>query len=357
MTLTIVPKKKQNIILDATMLSTLMSCPCLVDLRFNRSFRSIDGWSNSLECGSLVHKILEVFARERIKGFDRTTSISAGMIAGQTYIAGCPDCYEFEAHDCITCKGELTQVTFDKDEGITSFIKLGCQDCNGTGRIDKPRCGHQPNEYPGLKNTPPDSESKPKKKIGWRWVLETMEQYFDYRKNDFWVPLEVEIVKKKILYQDDNIRILWKAKLDLLEDTTQGIYPVDHKTMQQKRPTVSLNNQFMGQCHVADTQSVIINKIGFQTSLKPEDKFIRDMISYSTHRLLEWQSVTLPYYAYEFLTFTETGYWPQRFSHCENKYGICQFKEVCGTDPEMREDVLRQNFIVGEKWDPTNPED
>ncbi len=313
--------KKQNIILDATVLTALMACPCLVDLRFNHHFQSINGKPNSMECGNISHKILEVFYRERIKGFDRKTSIISGMTAGLMYIQACRHCTGFEP----------------------------------TSEITRPSCGHIPNEYPGVQNTPAESETKPKK-IGYKWVLETMESYFEHWKNEAWVPLESERVRGKILYEDDKIRILWKAKLDLLTDTLNGIFPCDHKTMSQKRSTVSMNNQFMGQCLLIDSRSVIIDKIGFQTTLKPEEKFVRPMISYSEQRLLEWQSQTLPHYAYELLMHHETNYWPHRLTHCENKFGICQFLKVCESNPDMREAELRQNFTIGEPWDPVNVE-
>lgn len=336
MTTLVSPKK--NIVWDATTLTTFMSCPWLLDLRFNRNFYPLGGKANSLECGSLAHKILEVFYREKIKDFTRKQAIASGMTAGLTYIQGCRECTDFIPGDpCPACKDSLE----DKE----------CFVCHDKHVKVVPECGHQINEYPGMMNTPAENETNPKR-IGYKWVLETMEQYFDFWKNEFWVPLEVENVRKKVLYEDDTIRILWKAKLDVLLDTLKGIVPCDHKTMSQNRPNLSLNNQFMGQCLVTDSQSIIIDKIGFQTSLEPEEKFLRPMISYSTARLLEWQSHTLPSYAYEMLTCYETGYWPMRLTYCENKYGNCNFTKICEADPEMREEKLRQDFMVGEAWDP-----
>ena len=104
-------------------------------------------------------------------------------------------------------------------------------------------------------------------------AIKTCDEYFDFYKNDHWVPLEVEKVKGKILYEDDEVRILYKVKFDLVSDTTQGIYPIDHKTMSQRRDTLTLNNQFIGQCIVQGTRVSIVNKVGFQTSLKPNEKF------------------------------------------------------------------------------------
>lgn len=326
---------KKNIVLDATTLTTLMSCARLADFRFNYHFQSIDGKSNSIECGSITHKILEVYYRERIKGFNHANAVGAALAAGNMYIQGCKYCTDFEPQQsiCPNCTGKA------------------CPECCNGSILTKPECNHQPNEYPGVKNTPADSTTRPKR-TGYRWVLETCEQYFDFYQVDRWVPLFVEEVKGKVLYEDDDIRILWKAKLDLGVDTNNGIYPVDHKTMQQNRSQLSLNNQFIGQCLLMESRTVIINKIGFQISLKPAEKFTRAVISYSADRLLEWQSEILPYWANFLVHCQETGYYPPNFTHCDGKFGWCQFaKDICQADKNMREEELKKGFIVGEPWD------
>jgi hypothetical protein len=312
---------KKNVVLDATVLSTIMNCPRLADFRFNHNLQSIGGKSNSLECGSTVHVFTEYYYKSIIQGVKRDQAFGFGIAAAELYIRGC----------------------------------RGCADFVSTVEVPKPLCGHKPNEFPGLKATPKDSEGY---KTGWQWVLDTCDQYHRHYINDSWVPLEVEVVKGVVLYEDDEIRILWKAKLDLTADTNQGIYPIDHKTMKQNRPTNSMNNQFIGQCLVMKTQNVIINKIGFQTTLKPAEKFIRQPVSYSTSRLLEWQGEILPFYAKALVMYAETGHWPPNFSNCEGKYGNCSFYEhVCSGDPEMREQNIKQHFMVGPTWNPTNDED
>jgi hypothetical protein len=281
---------------------------------------------------------MEVYYGAVIQGFSKSQAHGMGMVAAELYARGCPYCKDFEPL-CEIKTGET------KD---THTHNINCQ--------LKPKCGHKVNEYEGVRNTPYEPEKQ--YQIGWKWVLETCEQYYEFYKNDYWVPLEVEVVKGRILYEDDEITILWKAKMDLVTDTNQAILPCDHKTMKQRRDSMSLNNQFMGQCIIQGTPRMIINKIGFQTTLKPEEKFLRATMSYSAARLLEWQGTILPYWAYKLLDYQENDYWPPNFDHCENKYGNCPFAEdVCSGDPNEREREIRLNFIVGPDWNPTNEGD
>lgn len=342
---------KANIILDATILSTLMSCPRLADFRFNHHLVPIGGKSNSLETGSIVHKFLEVYYGSQIAGIKRKDAIGYGLTAAQLYISGCQHCIGFVAHACNTCGGSGKYES--ESIGDNSIVDVhSCTVCNATGQITKPDCGHKPDDYPGVENTPKESQGY---LTGWRWALDTCEQYAEFYKNEHWVPIETEVVKGKVLYEDEDIRILWKAKLDLRVDTNQGIYPADHKTMKQRRKSIHLNNQFIGQCIVSETRGVYINKIGFQTSLKPEEKFERQLLSYGAPVLMEWQSEILPYYAKMLLMYNETGNFPANYSNCESKYGNCNFMEhVCSGTPDMREEELKIHFKVGAVWNPSN---
>jgi PD-(D/E)XK nuclease superfamily protein len=268
-----------------------MSCARLTDFRFNHNLASIEGKSNSIEVGSLVHHVLEIYYKLKIEN-------------------------KLSNLDCIS-------------QAIESGRKY----------------------YSELQNVPLDDQQY---QTGLNRALEVCNEYFEYYRNDHWTPLSVEQVKGKVIYEDNDLRVLWKAKIDLEVDTNQGIYPVDHKTMKQRRDTVSLNNQFMGQCIVMDTRSTIINKIGFQTSLKPSEKFMRVVVSYTKDRLEEWCNEIVPFYANLYLQYAEMNNWPPNFTHCENKYGVCQFKDVCEADRTMREEVIRMNFKVIDKWDVQN---
>jgi hypothetical protein len=317
MTDILIPKK--NVIFDATSLSSLMSCGRLHDIRFNHRLISTRGKSNSLEIGSLIHKILEVYYRHKIDGFPRATAIGQAMAAGQLFIAGCPHCSNY------------------KNEG------------------EPPSCGHQAEEYPGMQNTPEQSE---KFTVGWRFALQTCEQYFEFYKNDSFIPLAAEEVRGEVIYEDDEIRVLWKAKFDLIIDTSDvGIMSTDHKTFKQRRDKTTLSNQFTGHCILLKARRVLVNKIGLQTSIKDiGERLTREIVPYSAARLHEWQAEIVPYYAYKYIQYAESGYWPPNYTHCDTMYGPCPYKQVCEGDPEMREEILRNEYTLAPVWDPRNKE-
>ena len=279
----VLPASKKNIILDATVLSTLMSCGRLTEFRFNYNYQSIKGKSSSMEMGSIVHTYLEYMYKARISGVSRKESHGFGMSAAESY---------------------------SQSEEVT--------------------------------NTPPEDI---------KLALKTCEQYDEFYKNDPWIPLEAEVTKKKLLYQDDDIRIIWKGKLDITMDTPSGIVPVDTKTMKQRRDSISLNNQFTGQVILMDTRKMFVNKIGFQKTLPPAEKFTRTQLNFTADRLLEWQSEILPYWAYQMLSYQESGYWPPNYTHCDSKFGLCQFKDVCEANRNLRNEIIATEFKVGEPWD------
>lgn len=312
----IMPPKK-NVIMDATLLSSLMSCGRYFDLRYNHRFMTVKGKSNSLETGALGHKILEVYYKHMINGFTRSQSIGQAMTAGQLYVTGCPYCAD--------------------------------------GTNEHPSCNHEAAEYPGVYNTPEQSEGH---KVGWQFVFKTFEEYFEFYKNDSFIPIAAEVVKGEVIYEDDELRVLWKAKFDTIIDTNQiGIVSMDHKTFKQRRDKTTLSNQFSGHCVLLKARNVLVNKIGYQSSLKIEERLTREIISYSADRLIEWQSEIVPYYAYKYIQFAESGFWPPDYTHCDSMYGPCMFKPVCEADRGMRSEILQKEFMIGPVWDPRNKEE
>lgn len=300
---------KHNIAFDATILSTLMSCPLLFDRRFNKNLVSKEGKNNSLECGILVHLIAEHFGKAIINGKSRNDAIDIGFAAGKEYLTGYTPINLY--------------VTDPTEKGFT-----------GPAENEK-------NKYGGMI-------------IGHKWVFETMQQYFDFWRNDSYTIVAVEETRGRVIYEDDDLRVLWKAKFDRIVDLPNGFTSCDIKTSKQRRDTLSLNNQFLGHCALLHSRNVLIDKIGFQTSLQPRDKFDRVIMNYSVDRVAEWINEIVPHYARMLIAYTEAETFPPNFTHCENKYGKCQFVECCEQDRNMRDEFLRLNFKEGKVWDIQN---
>jgi len=294
-----------NIVLDASALNNLMLCPRLYDFKQNHALVPREGKSNSLQAGSLVHIIHEFFNKAIMNGKSRNDSMDIGFIAGREYVRG-------------SYQPNNTYLGIDSEYAI-----------------DLP-------------------EESDKYDIGWKFIFKTMEEYFDYWKNDSATIVGVEEVKKKIIYEDSEMRILWKAKLDRIVDMPHGIMSVDVKTMKQRRDTNSNNIQFMGQCIVTESRNMIIDKIGFQTSLKPHEKFERAVMNYTLDRLNEFKDEIVSYYGNMLTAYTESGNFPPNFTQCQNKYGDCEFYryDVCNSDRGMRGETLKLYFKEGKKWDP-----
>ena len=270
--------------MDSQILSTLMSCARLLDFRFNMHLQPSSGRGKNIEMGSMVHRILEEFYKNRIAGKSYNNAID--LEAGWNYFKG--------------AEPEYQPTNMDISDANT--------------------------------------------------VIDTMTQYFDFwRATDSWTPLEVECVKGKVIYEDDEIRLLWKAKLDLLVDTNAGIIPVDHKSMKQNRKGNKKNVQFIGQCVVSETRNMIVNKIGFQKTLPPEEKFLRAVNSYSLDNLAEFTAIAA-YYAKQLKNYSEEEYFPPNFTHCD-KWSGCMFDSVCNSDRGMRNEELKLHFHIGEPWD------
>lgn len=182
--------------------------------------------------------------------------------------------------------------------------------------------------------------------------IKTFMQYAGHFADDGWNDIKaVEQVGSRILYEDDELIILYEVKIDLIIGIPGiPILPVDHKSGSQRREPSDLSNQFMGYCWFLGVNNIMINKIGFQKTLPPKDKFQRYLLSYTSNRLLEWQAEAA-WWIKQGLDFMDRGVWPRNLTSCD-KYSGCIYKNVCAADPIVRESKLLQLFETRTKsWD------
>ena len=182
-------------------------------------------------------------------------------------------------------------------------------------------------------------------------VVETFLLYTDFWENDGWDNiLAVEKSGSKIIYDSEDLLILYEFKIDLILQLSNCVMPIDHKSAKSRRDPNQLANQFKGYCKALGVNSIMINEIGFQKTLKPQDKFRRHTLSFSQPVLDEWVNNTVWWVRSAIQQIEENNY-PQNFTSCD-KYSGCIFKPVCIADPEIRDYKIKSLFGVKEQaWD------
>lgn len=181
----------------------------------------------------------------------------------------------------------------------------------------------------------------------------TMNAFRDYtvfNANDAWDNiLSVEEVASKILYEDNDLIILYEGKIDLsIALTNCPLMPIDHKTSKMRRDPNLLSNQFMGYCWLLDVNNIIENKIGFQKTLTPAEKFQRHTLSYSPPLLTEWKENSI-YWLKKYIYDSSNNFYPANYTSCD-KYSGCIYRDVCSSTADSREEKLTRMFNI-KKWD------
>jgi hypothetical protein len=182
--------------------------------------------------------------------------------------------------------------------------------------------------------------------------VNTWKQYCIHYKDDPWIPVHVEEPFSLILHEDDELRIVFEGRMDLVAKNplqNNMLLVVDHKTGSRNTTPSGLSNQFMGYCVVMGVKLAILNKIGFQKTLPPAKKFVRHVLSYPKDVLDEWVRWTI--WRARFIdACVQDNTFPPDFTKCD-EYSGCQYKDVCLAPPASRQDKLARFFKVSEEFD------
>lgn len=183
-------------------------------------------------------------------------------------------------------------------------------------------------------------------------LTEHFKSYAKFYSNESWIPLNVEEPFSFILYEDEELRIIYFGVMDLYIENFGQKYPVDHKTERRKSDPLELDNQFLGYCAATGSNVLYVNKIGLQKTLKPEEKYRRIPLSYTPARIAEWKSVAV-WYAKEYLLSLQEHVFPPRYTSCLRYGKKCQYYVLCNSDAgEIRDWKAQENFVKGEQWNP-----
>ena len=187
-------------------------------------------------------------------------------------------------------------------------------------------------------------------------IVKSFREYCIRWQNDTWIPLAVESPFSLILYEDAEIRIVLNGKMDLIVENPAQMVDgvpikliVDHKTGSRNRVPIGLTNQFQAYCVAGNTTLAVVNRFGFQKTLPPEKKFVRHVLQFPRKVLEEWKYWAV-YRAKMIRAYLLAEVFPPDFTQCD-KYGCCEFLEVCQGEPEDRDRKLSIDFRVHERPD------
>lgn len=289
---------QQIISLDSQMLSAYQSCEQAFNYQFIQNLRTMKK-AEALEKGDLIHRLLEVGYCLKINNINRENFrelSEAGLAAPQEV-----------NHDVI-------RNFCDK---IAPFYAT---------RMELPE-----EEYTE--------------------ILFHFNEYWDFYRNDQWHPLAVEEVGSKVLYESEDLKIIYTFKIDLVAELGKTVAPFDHKTSKRRQQPNSMSNQFIGYCFGLNLNSIVINSIGFQKTLKPKERFNRFILPIDNARIEEWKRNTV-LTVMRMKEAHESGLYLMNFTSC-NKYNEgCPYRPLCESSPESRLYKIDANYRIEETWDP-----
>lgn len=192
-------------------------------------------------------------------------------------------------------------------------------------------------------------------------ILRTVEVNLDYWRSED-EQLEILGVEEPfdfILHEDDFIRIIISGKIDLRVNvhgiggnSSYNNLPFDHKFFQRDSLVTRTNNQFIAYTIPTESNFLIVNRVGLQKTLKPEEKFKRPPLSFDPDFLQSWKDDTIATITNEYLSCVKEGKWPVNFTSCTKYNRLCEFHQVCNSSgQESKNWLLETQYVDREKWD------
>lgn len=179
------------------------------------------------------------------------------------------------------------------------------------------------------------------------------ETYKRWRIEDLsWTIVAVEQAFSFVLYEDEKFRFIIIGKIDLVLSNNQYTnLPLDHKTYERDFPLSRLKDQFIIYSYVLGSNFLLVNRIGFQTSIPPEKKHKRVPLSYDPIFFAQWKKDTIEWF-YRYYDCVLNDYWPLNDTSCEKFNRQCEYLPICETSGEENKVYkLEANFKTAEPWD------
>jgi PD-(D/E)XK nuclease superfamily len=168
-----------------------------------------------------------------------------------------------------------------------------------------------------------------------------------------------------------NIPIIYCGKVDLGIEDPQGTWSFDHKTTFQFGRTFEKQMEMDGgqlgymwalwQATGKLPMGYIIDAVRIRKPSKGDDfagtapidgsDFLRIPFPKTQDVLEDWKNNVLSLVD-DLFHYHDKSYFPMHRWHCTNKFGLCDFIDVCSTVPSQREMVLQSNLYEENTWTP-----
>lgn len=290
-----VGNKWTNVQIDSQVLSLFMACPTKYNYIFNRHLVPIQGVSDGIRRGLIIHDGLLQYWKIKIAGGDFKVAVQDSL--------------------------KVVQFKLNADDKFNAEYKL-----------------------------------------------KTLQSYLDFLKylqTVNWIPLEAEKYFKVKIYEDESIRlrIYLTGRIDLIVRLPQiHILPIDFKTESERWFYSQMSNQFRIYSMVCKVNLMAVQRVGFQETVKAEEKFKLETIAFDPDVLEEYRTITIPHYVKQMMMAQEDGFYPQNNTSCISGHFKCQFsdgndhKGICTVTRALREQKISRYFVVGPEWDPARVE-
>lgn len=187
-------------------------------------------------------------------------------------------------------------------------------------------------------------------------VIEVMEEYFDHwRVAD--QRFQIGEVEKSILYllhETEDWKFYFSGKIDLIvSDNQYTNLPIDHKSYERKFPTTRMSNQFKNYANALQSNFLVVNKIGFQTTLPAHEKFLRIPLSFDPLIMDQWKANVIRKVEW-YVDCLVNDSWPMNETSCDKFNRKCEYHDVDDASGEEAKNYkLMTMFKDGEPWDVT----
>lgn len=178
-------------------------------------------------------------------------------------------------------------------------------------------------------------------------------EYARYYEDETVVPVFVEQPMLVKIFEDEDLILYLSGKPDLVFHyrNQTDLIVMDHKGVSREFPYSPLRNQFLLYTTAVGTDTFILNKVGYQKTKKPKDRFLRATFVYPKEIQEEWKQDTIMS-ARQMALAIQHDHYPKNRTSCE-KFNGCFLQRYCTTRPQAREFLIGPEYIVGEPWDVT----